>query len=309
MRTARTMVVLLAAAGAVVSSAASAAAGTRASGTKAGHAVLPPPPGYSEQALVFSDAFSSAALDRSSWNTYIASRASDGWPWNSNDKGGSGVENPSNIVTLEYDEPSQVRIRPSGLTITAEERPTEGVLGGAPELYSWRSGVVTTYGHFEFTGGFVEIRAKMPTGAGIWPALWMLPGPDAPHSVNDEIDIFEGNSLDGRAKPADTFSWHLHTATQVLGGTTDVGTNLGSGYHLYGLEWIPGQLLRWYLDGRLVGQLTSAQISIPTEPMELIANVEVANAADAQWHTVPTPATPKRDSMVIDAVSVYALGS
>lgn len=63
---------------------------------------------------------------------------------------------------------------------------------------------ITTKGHYSIKYGRVEIKAKIPRGDWLWPALWMLPVDDAygtwPRS--GEIDIMEarGNGVDYNAQ-------------------------------------------------------------------------------------------------------------
>ncbi|WP_436756518.1 glycoside hydrolase family 16 protein, partial [Streptomyces sp. URMC 124] len=45
-----------------------------------------------------------------------------------------------------------------------------------PNRYAqFSSGKINTKDHFSLKYGRVDFRAKLPTGNGIWPALWMLP--------------------------------------------------------------------------------------------------------------------------------------
>ena len=262
------------------------------------------PPGYSAANVVFMDNFTGGRLNAARWNRYLTSRAAGGSPWNSNRSGGSSPANPSVNYDQEYDLPGQVHVR-NGLVIRAIRRPTPGVLGSGPMVYPWRSGAVSSYGHFQFTGGYLQVVAKMPSAPGLWPGLWMLPGQSGTGGDNYEIDLFEGGMLAGGANPATTFSWHLHTPSGIVGSTVPVGVSLGSGYHRYGLDWVPGRSITWYFDGRVVGRVTSATASIPTEPMELLLNVQVANSAAAGWHSVPSGATTS-GAMRIRSVEVLS---
>jgi hypothetical protein len=262
------------------------------------------PAGYSAANLVFMDNFAGGRLDASRWNRFLTSRAAGGWPWNSNRNGGSSPANPSVNYDQEYDLPSQVHVK-NGLVIRAVRRPTSGVLGSGSVLYPWRSGAVSSYGHFQFAGGYLQVVAKMPSQPGLWPGLWMLPGTSGSGGDNYEIDLFEGGMLAGSANPATTFSWHLHTPSGIVGGTVPVGVSLGSAYHRYGLEWVPGRSITWYFDGRVVGRVTSATVSIPTEPMEILLNVQVANAAASTWHSMPTSSTTA-GAMRIRSVAVLS---
>jgi beta-glucanase (GH16 family) len=172
----------------------------------------------------------------------------------------------------------------------------------------WASGAMSSYGKFQFTGGYLQIEAKMPTGSGMWPCLWLLPGPGGNQGDNYEVDLFEGGTNDGGSSTpyTDMFAWHLHTPNGTFGADSPTTTNLTTSFNTYGLKWIPGQSITWYLNGNQVGSLTSAQASIPNEPMELIMNVQVATSAASSWHSLVNSSTPTTDDMLVSNVQVYS---
>src|SRR5262249_22295985 len=96
------------------------------------------------------------------------------------------------------------------------------------------------YGRFEF-------RAKLPTGKGIWPALWLLPQEEkyGGWPLSGEIDIMEA-----RGQEPNKVLGTLH-----FGGRIPANTHISREYvfpekesiadfHLYALEWEPGEI-RW----------------------------------------------------------------
>jgi beta-glucanase (GH16 family) len=104
-----------------------------------------------------------------------------------------------------------------------------------------------TYGKFEF-------RAKLPTGQGVWPALWMLPL-DEKHgawAASGEIDVMEA-----KGQEPTKILGTLH-----FGGKWPTNTNIGKdysfpdkgtfadGFHTYAVEWEPGEI-RWAVDGKV----------------------------------------------------------
>lgn len=280
------------------------AATVSAPATTAASSALGAPANYSASQLVLNDSFSGNSLSPSTWNSFITSKAANGSPWNNNGAGGSSPANPGNDLNAEYDLPGQVFVN-NGLDLRAHEQATPGMLGSSGSTYSWASGAVSSYGKFQFTGGYLQVRAKMPAGNGMWPSLWMLPGPGGAGGDNFEVDLFEGGYPGNGVSPNDNFAWHLHGPSGTVGGTANVGVDLTAGYHVYGLEWIPGQKITWFLDGRQIAQVTSAQATIPTEPMELILNLQVANSATSGWHTVPDSSTPTAADMLVSNVQVY----
>ncbi|MGH6715056.1 MAG: family 16 glycosylhydrolase [Bradyrhizobium sp.] len=253
---------------------------------------LSAPAGYSSSDLVFNDNFSGTSLDQN-WNPYITSNAAGGYAWNSN---GSGGSNEGGSYVADYDLPSQISVD-NGLTLTATRQSTNG--------YPFTGAAVSSYGHFEFTGGYLQISMQQPSGDGAWPALWLLPGQGAGKSRdNFEIDMQEGGFTNG-SNPNDNVGWHLHTSGGTFGSVSNVGTNLSSGLHTYGIDWEPGKSITWYVDGKEVGQVTSAQTTIPDEPMELIMNSSVANSNTAGWHTAYDSSTPSSLPMKVTDVQLY----
>ena len=78
-----------------------------------------------------------------------------------------------------------VQIKGGNLIIEARKEPLDG--------YNYTSARMVTKNKGDWKYGRVEVRAKIPAGKGIWPAIWMLPTKweygSWPHS--GEIDIME----------------------------------------------------------------------------------------------------------------------
>lgn len=102
-----------------------------------------------------------------------------------------------------------------------------------------------TYGKFEF-------RAKLPTGQGVWPALWMLPQNEkyGGWAASGEVDIMEARGQEpskvlGTLHYGSRWPSNTHTSEEFL--FPNQGTI--ADFHLYTLEWEPGEM-RWYVDGQ-----------------------------------------------------------
>lgn len=115
---------------------------------------------------------------------------------------------------------------------------------------------------FAFLYGRVDIRAKIPTNQGTWPALWMLGKNvnedgayfDAQFGTTDwpacgEIDIMEHGITP--SQPLNYIQSALHTPSS-FGNTTNIGgtiaNNLGNDFHVYSMNWSPNQIT-FLLDG------------------------------------------------------------
>jgi beta-glucanase (GH16 family) len=91
----------------------------------------------------------------------------------------------------------------------------------------------------------VEVRAKLPNGKHLWPAIWMLPTDDfyGVWAASGEIDIMEARGQ----KPT------ISSSTLHYGGTwpnnrntgheQDWATDLTNSFHVYGLEWSEDEMI------------------------------------------------------------------
>ncbi len=87
--------------------------------------------------------------------------------------------------------------------------------------------------------GRIEVKAKLPKGKGIWPAIWMLPTNweygGWPHS--GEIDIMEnvGYMPDSVFGSVHTGAFNHLQGTQKTKGV--LRKDLSSSFHVYAIEW------------------------------------------------------------------------
>ena len=105
------------------------------------------PENYSGMSLVWRDEFEGHTLNPSDWK---------------HETGGSGWGNNE----LEYYQEKNTAVHDGYLIITAEKENVGGK--------NYTSSRIITQGKKEFQYGRVDIRALLPKGQGIWPALWML---------------------------------------------------------------------------------------------------------------------------------------
>src|SRR6185369_1950024 len=108
----------------------------------------------------------------------------------------------------------------------------------------YTSARMVTRGKADFTYGKIEIRAKLPPGRGLWPAIWMLGNnidkvdwPDC-----GEIDIMEHV---GYEKDSVIGTIHTKAYNHVIG--TQKGKKIFisdpyNSFHLYSIEWSPERM-------------------------------------------------------------------
>ena len=91
-----------------------------------------------------------------------------------------------------------------------------------PKNLPYASGLLTTFRSFSFTYGYIEMRARVPKGKGLWPAFWLLP---VDNTWPPEIDVME--VLGG-----DTNEFHATVHLRARGEHTEVSSVLGRKYRL-----------------------------------------------------------------------------
>lgn len=138
------------------------------------------------------------------------------------------------------------------------------------------SGRISTKGYKSFLYGKLEIRAKIPTGKGIFPAIWMLREDHGNVFPLGEIDIMEYiECFEGKR-----YHNTVHIVEKELGKKElrhkhyeSVEADMTK-YHVYSFEWTPN-LLVFYLDGKVVNQLKKEDAEFwPFDaPYVLILNV------------------------------------
>ncbi len=262
--------------------------------------VMAPPPGYANSQMIFDDDFSGTSLNASKWVTYLGS---SGAVWNNNGAlppPYSGPTLPGAGNESAMFSPSQVAVD-NGLTLTAQRNTNEYA-----SAYPWISGVVTTEGNFSLptTGWYVQVKAKMPDQSqGMWPAIWFLPG--VPGTPFNEIDGYEGGLL-GSGQPNTLMNSNYFADQGQQDQLTSLGFDTTAGFHVYGVRFIPGQSITWYVDGDPVYQLlASSSVTITSEPYQIMLELQVATQQTAGWHTVTNANTPP-STMQIAEVQAYS---
>ena len=222
--------------------------------------------------LVFSDEFATdGAPDPSKWSYDLGA---GGW--------GNGE------LQTYTNNPANAAVQGGNLVITA-------VRNGN----SYTSARLKSENKYEFRYGKVEFRAKLPAGAGTWPALWMLGQNYATNTwpACGEIDImehkgFEPNIIHGTVH---------YTGRSGGNGVTSriTATNVSSTYHIYKVICSP-QSIRFYVDNVLFHTILNTN-SLPfNSDFFLIMNV-------AMGGTFGGPVDPAftQSSMSVDYVRVY----
>lgn len=246
------------------------------------------PTGYRQ---VWADEFDRhGAPDPAKWR-YDTSRNKAGWYNNE----------------LQYyaaDRPENVRVEKGHLVIEARKER----LADKPDFggQDYASGKVVTAGIVDWTYGFVEVRARLACGRGVWPAIWML-GTDgkAGWPALGEIDIMEHVGWDeGRVHGTiHTKAYNHAIHTQRVANT--LLADACTAFHTYQLDWTKDRILIG-VDGRAFMRFDNDHKGDPAtwpfdKPQYLILNVAVGGWGGQKG--IDDDAFPSR--MDVDYVRVW----
>jgi beta-glucanase (GH16 family) len=178
------------------------------------------------------------------------------------------------------------------------------VIKAQQEIYQNRgytSARMTTAHKGDWLYGRVDVRAKMPAGKGLWPAIWMMPTDSYYGSwpASGEMDIMELLG-DNPSKVYGTIHWAVSGQHVSTGGsyTLPGSTSFATGFHLFSYEW-SADSVKWFVDGR---QYFSVHNGSPFDKrFFLILNVAVGG----NWPGNPDASTVFPQTMVVDYVRVY----
>ena len=186
--------------------------------------------------LVFADEFNGTSVDTSKWNI-----ASPSWTM------------PNSLSTASA---SQVNVGSGVLTLNAM-RPNSAA--------SFSSGSVSTYGKYNFAGGYIEARIKFPTTPGSWPALWGLYTGWPPEADIMEYPLTTDGGTSGFANNAYNTAFHYTNSSGAAAsgaGKITTGQNLGTtGYHIFAMDWTAGSSVKFFLDGTQVSSFTNSAVA------------------------------------------------
>lgn len=234
-----------------------------------------PPADFTE--LVWSDEFNTdGAPDATKWN-YDLGRGDNGW-------GNNEKQNYTNSAT-------NVIVQGGNLKITAKKEAS----GGA----EYSSARLKTDAKFAFTYGKVEVKAKLPTGVGTWPAIWMLGQNYAtkPWPACGEIDIMEHVG-----KNQDVILSTLHYPGH-FGGSGNTGSktipNVSTEFHVYKAVWSPASVTTFVDDVQIHSVPNDGTLPFNSD-FFLILNVAMGGNLGGNIDGAFT-----QSSMEIDYVRVY----
>lgn len=239
------------------------------------------PTSYPGMTLVWEDDFTGSRLNDSNWS-FETGTGSNGWGNNE----------------LQFYRRENTTLQDGHLVITAKKEAFQG--------REYTSSRLITMDKQEFRYGRVDIRAVMPKGQGLWPALWMLGSnfSSVGWPACGEIDIMEMVGGDGKENTVHgTVHWQDNGARALFSGSKKLASGtLADKFHVFSIVW-DATTIRWYIDNE-------EYHVIDTRPAELdefrrsfffIFNVAVGG----DWPGSPDNTTTFPQHMIVDYVRVF----
>ena len=240
--------------------------------------------------LLWHDEFSGDALDETIWSY---DPHEPGW-----------TNNELQEYTTSTD---NVFVKDGYLTLKAIKTQTEN----GKDYYT--SGKIKGQNKSDFLYGKVVIRAKVPEGQGLWPALWMMPTEEEKYGQwpkCGEIDIME--TLGHQTEIAYGTLHYGEPHGEQQGTYTLEGTTFAEDFHEYSVEWEPGEF-RWYIDGNLYHTVNDWFTAVQGEddkpypaPFDQTFYIQMNLAVGGTWPGNPDDTTDFANAeFLIDYVRVY----
>lgn len=114
----------------------------------------------------------------------------------------------------------------------------------SPEFADYTSASVTTRGKAAWTHGKIEVRAKLPSGRGTWPAIWTLGTSirELGWPACGEIDIMELVGFDPGVVHANVHTRKYNHADRTGKGDKVKVPDASEAFHVYSVEWDAGKM-------------------------------------------------------------------
>ncbi|WP_284652000.1 glycoside hydrolase family 16 protein [Flavobacterium terrisoli] len=231
------------------------------------------------QKLVWQEDFNGTTLNEKEWNFEIGDGCPNICGWGNNEK---QIYTKNNHMIKDGKLIINIRKEGEGYTSTR----------------------ITTAAKKEFQYGRMEVKAKIPTGKGIWPAFWMLGSniPKVGWPKCGEIDI-----LEYVGREPDKVYTSLHTQDShgnTINSKKTEFKNIEEGFHLYSIDWTKDKI-EFFVDNQSVYKFSPDDKNENTwpfnQPFYFIINAAVGG--NFGGHDVDNSIFPQE--YLIDYIRVY----
>lgn len=237
------------------------------------------PAEYPNMTNFWAEEFDGDQLDAAAW-THEIGNGSNGW----------------GNAELEYYQPDNTSLVDGYLVITAKAEVVNGK--------NYTSSRIITKDKVSVKYGRIDVRAVLPKGQGIWPAIWMLGEniDDVSWPKCGEIDIMEMIGGSGRENTVYGTAHYDLNGHQSSGGSKTLSSGTFSDeFHVYSIEW-DNTAIKWLIDDvKYYEAPIAGNMEEFNEDFFFILNVAVGG----NWPQSPDNTTTFPQRMIVDYIRVF----
>lgn len=132
------------------------------------------------------------------------------------------------------------------------------------EYCEYTSSSINTKDKFEFKYGVLEVKVKIPTADGSWPAIWLL-GSEEEYPYCDEVDVMEYYMCGDSPSILANFMWsnngeyNWSTKQLSLDYFKNKDNDWENKFHIWKLDWTE-EYMRIYIDDELINEINISNI-------------------------------------------------
>ena len=239
---------------------------------------------YPTLKAIWADEFDGTSLNEKNWNYELGDGCPNNCGWGNNE--------------LQYYKIENTTVKDGYLIVQAKAESNAG------KKYS--SSRLTTQNKINLKYGRVDIRAALPKGQGIWPALWMLG-----KNINEvswpycgEIDIMEmigGSGNDNTSHG--TAHWANGSNHAQYSGNVKLATGIfNDEFHVFSIVW-DEKKIAWYLDDKKFHEIDTTPAGLSEFQAEYFFIINLA--VGGNWPGNPDGATTFPQYLVVDYIRVF----
>jgi beta-glucanase (GH16 family) len=240
-------------------------------------------PGYN---LVWRDEFDADALNTADWTYELGDGCPNNCGWGNNE--------------LQYYRQENTSIINGHLVITAKKQNYNG--------HDYTSSRIVTKGKQQFKFGRIDMRAALPEGQGIWPAMWMLGSniDAAGWPACGEIDIMEltgdfPNRVVGTVHYGSDLAHHQYNSVSKFAAS---GDSYQDKFHVYSINW-ENNKIEFLIDDDIYATVTPADLNGQPWPFNKFFFFIFNVAVGGNWPGAPDSSTKFPQYLIVDYIRVF----
>ena len=236
---------------------------------------------FNEKSVLFIDNFDGNTLNTANWNYDLGNGCPELCGWGNSER--------------QYYTRDNVTVENGHLIVRASMKDS---------IYS--SGKIHSKNKIEFQYGSIEVKAKLPKGEGLWPAIWMLG-----HDIDSKKwpDCGEIDIMEYVGKEPHTIYTSLHTPDShgnTINSKKTINRSIEKGFHVYKTTWTK-KSLEFFIDNEKVYTFSPKEKNTNTWPFDKPFYIIINMAVGGNFGGPEVDDTIFPQEFVIDYVKVTSL--